>query len=257
MLSLESIERRLEDPKAYYIFYSLFYKAAIGEAGWKECMDDTSEEAPRIGNNTTEAFALLLFANNYRAWLYEMKCHHVDTLWTEYDTVPGEGKQSIREGYVPNKELVLEEEATESVVCDHTTQTYKTAAKATRDWSVAFRRKPICIEMKRTWEENVENDEPAVNMKERQAKRRKLMKGLKKFTGTASAGQRKFKGWSDGGHIAMEMTTKKIKADVDSGKYAIWEKAFREATYIRQQETKELAPVEKYVVNKSVVWEAL
>jgi hypothetical protein len=31
MLSLESMERRLENPKAYYVFYEFFYKAAVGE----------------------------------------------------------------------------------------------------------------------------------------------------------------------------------------------------------------------------------
>jgi hypothetical protein len=256
MLSLESIERRLEDPKAYFIFYSLFYKAAIGEVSWRECLEDTSEEAPRIGNNTTEAFTLLLFANNYNAWLYEMKGHHGDDLWTEYDTEPGQGKPSIREAYMPNKEFVLAGDATERVVRDRTKDTYKKAAKTTRDWSIAFGQRPICAEMKRSWAGNMENDEQdLLGKKERHAKRRKLMKGLKKFTGAASAGQRKFKGWSDGGHIAMENTAKEIMEDVDSGKYAIWEKAFREATGVRHKETR--VAVDKYVVNKSVLWEAL
>jgi hypothetical protein len=90
MLSLESIERRLDDPKAYYIFYMFFYRAAVGEASWKKCIDDNSASPVRIGNDSTEAFALLLFANNYKAWLYEMKLEHGPDLWTEYDTLPCE-----------------------------------------------------------------------------------------------------------------------------------------------------------------------
>jgi hypothetical protein len=38
MLSLESIEQRLLNPKAYYVFYEFFYKAAVGGTRWKECM---------------------------------------------------------------------------------------------------------------------------------------------------------------------------------------------------------------------------
>ena len=80
MLSLESIEQRLENPKAYYVFYDYFYKAAVGEVRWKECLDCGDM---RIGNDTTEAFALLLFANNYKAWLYEEKQTHQEALMTE------------------------------------------------------------------------------------------------------------------------------------------------------------------------------
>jgi hypothetical protein len=77
MLSLESMERQLENPKAYYVFYQFFYKAAVGEVQWKECMD--SSEAC-MGNDMTEAFGLLLFPNNYKAWLYEEKLNHQETL---------------------------------------------------------------------------------------------------------------------------------------------------------------------------------
>jgi hypothetical protein len=53
MLSVESVERRLGDPKAYVLFYEFFYKAAVGEPRWKECLLD---EDLRFGNDTTEAF---------------------------------------------------------------------------------------------------------------------------------------------------------------------------------------------------------
>jgi hypothetical protein len=119
--------------------------------------------------------------------------------------------------------------------------------------------------MRRTWqqtartEERNENEpnaaEPA-NEKERNKKRRKLMKGLKKWTGAADEGERKFKGWLDNGHKTFEQLTMDIKNDVQSGMYAIWEKAVQEV-HVEQQQTKksEEEAVEKYVVNKSVVWE--
>ena len=82
------------------------------------------------------------------------------------------------------------------------------------------------------------------------------MKGLKKWTGNAEEGERRFKGWSDNGHKAFEHWTSDIKTDVRNGKYALWEKAFREV-HIREQEERQdgTARVEKYAVNKDLVWE--
>ena len=74
--------------------------------------------------------------------------------------------------------------------------------------------------------ENEPNAAEPANKKERNKKRRKLMKGLKKWTGAADEGERKFRGWSDNGHQAFEQSTMDIKNDVQSGMYAIWEKAF-------------------------------
>ena len=81
--SIESIGRRLKDPKTYCIFYMYFYPAALGEACWKECI---SQKGERIGSNTMEAFALLVLVNNYKAWLYEEKKTHQTSLLTEYDS---------------------------------------------------------------------------------------------------------------------------------------------------------------------------
>jgi hypothetical protein len=261
MLSLESIERRLENPKAYYVFYQFFYKAAVGEGRWKDCMDSSDL---RIGNDTTEAFALLLFANNYKAWLYEEKLTHGEALWTEYDST---GKDSIVDILLLDQEFVLEEGTEELLVRVATKQTYKKAVKARKEWLAELKRLPICGEMKRSWEQIACHEEVQVNdnesnaaepssKKERERKRRKLMKGLKKWTGQADNGERKFKGWSDNGHKAFEQWTVSIKNDVTNGRYTLWEKAFREVQ-AKQQEARrsEDEPVKKYAVNRSVVWE--
>jgi hypothetical protein len=260
MLSLESIERRLENPKAHYVFYQHFYKAAVGEVRWKECMDSSDL---RIGNDTTEAFALLLFANNYKAWLYEEKNKFEDALWTEHESNEG-GKDSIVDRLLLDQEFVLEEGPGELLVRDTTKQTYKKAAKARKDWLAEICLLPVCRDMIKSWdlEEGADENEsnaagPAANnKKEREKKRRKLMKGLKKWTGVADDGERKFKGWSDSGHKAFEDWTIGIKNDVASGKCALFERAFREA-HANQQDAgrSEDERVKKYVVNRSVVWE--
>jgi hypothetical protein len=266
MLSLESIEQRLENPKAYYVFYEFFYKAAVGEVRWKQCMDESEE---RIGNDTTEAFALLLFANNYKAWLYDEKLNHGDALWTEYDRA-SIGKVSVVDKLLVTQEFVLEEntEAKLMVVSDTTKQSYKKAVKARKDWLAEFRGQPVCVEMTGIWaltaaaEEVSENgpnaQEQPANKKERDKKRRKLKKGLKQWTGTAMEGERKFKGWSDNGHKAFVKCTKSIKEDVTSGKYTLWERAFREV-HERLEETKRTTEDQpaamKHTVDRDLVWE--
>jgi hypothetical protein len=101
----------------------------------------------RIGNDTAEAFALLLFANNYKAWLYEEKLTHGEALWTEYDST---GKDSIVDRLLLDQEFVLEENS-ELLVHDTTKQTYKKAVRARKDWLTEFKGLPVCAEMMRTW----------------------------------------------------------------------------------------------------------
>jgi hypothetical protein len=202
MLSLERMEQRLDNPKACYIFHQCFHKAAVGEVRWKDCVE---RREGRMGNNTTEAFALLLFANNYKAWLCEEKLNHGDALSTEHDEDTG-GKESIVDKLLEEQEFVLEEAAELEdmlVVCDAENTSYKKAVKEREEWIVDFKASPVCGEMLRSWTESAcatrENAENASsnelpNKKERDKKERKIMKGCKKWTGTADEGERKFKG---------------------------------------------------------------
>jgi hypothetical protein len=192
MLSLESILQRLDNPKAYYIFYEFFYKAAVGEVRWKECMDS---EDGRIGNNTTEAFALLLVSNNYKAWMYEEKRSHGNELLTEYDTLPSVAAVSIVDKLLVDQEIVLETGAEEMVVRNTTSERFKKAVKIRKDWLAKLKRQPICNEMKQSWKTSTADGilegplcHQPTNKKEREKKKRKLMKGLKKWTGTADEG---------------------------------------------------------------------
>jgi hypothetical protein len=120
--SLESIKRRLKDPKAYFIFYMYFYNSAVGEVRWKECL---SKEEGRIGSNTMEAFALLVLENNYKAWLYEVKKTHQTNLFTEYDCPPSYGKSSIVDKILDGVQFNLADEASPNVIYDKDSRIYK------------------------------------------------------------------------------------------------------------------------------------
>ena len=82
------------------------------------------------------------------------------------------------------------------------------------------------------------------------------MKGLKKWTGQKEEGEPKFKGWSDSGHNAFVQWTQDIRKDVQNGTHALWEKAYKEIHLERMERRRvEEAVVERYEVDKSIVWE--
>jgi hypothetical protein len=259
MFSLESIERRLENPKAYYVFYEYFYKGAVGDTQWKEYLED-EDKTVRIGNANTEAFALLMLANNYKAWLYEQKETHGDLLLTEYDHGPGEGKESLVDNLMKGQEIVLNKTAEKQVTGDSTKSYYKKAVKERETWLNQLTKMPICAQMKRSWtEETDENEEEttaAPSSKEQAKKKRKIMKGLRKWTGTAGQGERKFKGWSDSGHKAYEKWTTEIREEEDNGTCRNWERAYREMNASQESEHKSNErTVEKYTVDRKKVWD--
>ena len=63
-----------------------------------------------------------------------------------------------------------------------------------------------------------EAEEDIFDQKEKDQKRRKLTRGLRKYTGVASEGERKTKGWSDKGMEAFEMRVGAIMEDVNDNK---------------------------------------
>jgi len=65
MVAYECFEQRWKFPKAYHLFYDLFFKAAVGEKRWKDCLKNNEP----FGNANTEAFALMILKNNYHAWM--------------------------------------------------------------------------------------------------------------------------------------------------------------------------------------------
>ena len=54
MLSLESIEKRLENPKAYYIFYQFFYKAAVGESAGRNAWTSVKHALAALAEERNE-----------------------------------------------------------------------------------------------------------------------------------------------------------------------------------------------------------
>jgi hypothetical protein len=267
--SIESLGRRLKDPKAYFIFYMYFYTAAVGEVRWKEFL---SKKEGRIGSNTMEAFALLVLVNNYKAWLYEEKKRNQTNLWTEYDSPPSYGKASIVDKILDGVQFNLVMNTTTPVVIyDKEDRTYKKLEKERVDWLEAFSKTADCIQTNddvlkrattdtgnRSMDAEADEDDDLIRLKERAKKKRKLTRELREFTGVPTQGERKHKGWSDEGMETFEKYVKEIRRDVEEDKYVAWEQAYRDVME-RLGHTKrpERDPVqqERYEPNLSVVYE--
>ena len=269
--SIDSIKRRWEDPKTYCLFYMYFYTAAVGEVRWKEYL---SKEDERIGSNTMEAFALLLLVNNYKAWLYEEKKMHQGNLLTEYDCPPSYGKPSIVDRILDGVQFNLEMGASSpTVLHDKDNRTYKKLEKERVDWLEAFYKTDACIQMNNdvlniatrstgSIEEGGNQVEEGVEetfvLKERARKTRKLTRGLREFTGVASEGERKCKGWSDEGMVAFENYVKTVRKDAEDGRYVTWDKAYRDVMVIMghdQRSAEEALQKMRYEPNLAVVYE--
>ena len=115
--ALEAFEQRLDNPTNYYLFYEYFLSAAVGEEEWKQNSGyqhrmrkrarrqsyTTNIISPepmtrdrlsivkdkRMSTSLNEAFTLILFKNNYFAWLLEAKQNNSD-LVCDYDVNTGE-----------------------------------------------------------------------------------------------------------------------------------------------------------------------
>ena len=115
-----------------------------------------------------------------------------------------------------------------------------------------------------TSDESVEPDTTADDdmfiLKQRAKKKRKLTRELCEYTGEASHGERKHKGWSDQGMVAFETYVEEIRKDVvEDNRYVEWENAYREVMrklgHSRRTPREETALEGRYKPNHSIVYE--
>ena len=85
--SLEAFKFGLQFPTLHWVFYDFFLRTVPGDEKWKKKVRES-----QVGNSfistKTEAFALILFENNYRVWLEKERVKNKN-LVTEYDIAHG------------------------------------------------------------------------------------------------------------------------------------------------------------------------
>jgi len=256
--SIESFQKRHQNPKVYYIFYEYFYKAVMGEARWKESVH---KENARFGTNIAEAFTHALLENNYFAWLFDYKSRAPPTkpscLKTEYDTVPTADNDSHYYSYLCDEvvqgfEIVADQELSSGdfLLLPSTDENY--AAEEERRQSM----QEMIIETAKQDEDRMKqynehqtqldlfNLPDEYTKEEHSKKRRKCMRGLKVYTAAAKnsntisppssrsttkeARNNKDKGWSDKANKFLTEMKARIKADEEAGTQKKWEKMYRE-----------------------------
>ena len=257
MPSIESFQKRLDNPKVYYIFYDYFFKAVMGEKRWKRDLEQNN----RLGTSVAEAFAHALIKNNYFAWLFEYKsASNNTTLKTVYDgksrTDYGDLCDEVLEGVeitLPSDEedgnpdyQVLQEATAMQDVFNHykeqrsdlTDETIE-AARANKNHMETFK---LHLQQLELYE--LEN---TTTRQEGRKKKCKCMRGLKVYTAAAgsppSKSSRKSptnKGcWSGKANKFMCDMTKSIKSDVESGKHRKWEKVYRDLIAVKNKQTEQ------------------
>jgi len=230
------------------------------------------DENSHIGNYTTEAFALLIIMNNYKAWLHEEKMKHQEKLITEYEIDTHDLRVTIVDHWLKDLEIKRTGTGEYVILDDNSTSDYISTVQARRD-RIECRRacRRDCELMMKSWgaseisegseSTNNENDQHTNVvgrdiLKEREKKRRKLMKSLRRWTGSKPLGQ-KAKGWSDEGHQKYENLCDTIRKEVADGKYKSWDKQIRMLYNKKESQCQAdgTAPPARYLANKSVVWE--
>ena len=150
--------------------------------------------------------------------------------------------------------------------------TFQRLEKERKEWLEAFSRTGPCQQTKEdvlkkasknTSDDSVEPDSTANEdmfiLKQRAKKKRKLTRELREYTGEASHGERKHKGWSDQGMVAFETYVEEIRKDVQDNRYVAWENAYREVMrklgHSRRPPEEGTAVEGRYKPNHSIVYE--
>jgi hypothetical protein len=242
--SLAAFEATLKNPTVYYVFYDYFVSSCVGDIRWKESIQNHDENGKpkddmtiRIVNEQTEAFALVVFRNNYFAWLAEMKEVYGDELVTDYnEEALHDGTKTVADKY-PLFDLkrevqgllganAKEEDKNKIVYCrnDHgwdelneitTAQLQKNVEEA-RQNNAEYKNMMAQIESLKEC-----GGKDADGEKKRQ--RRRIPKKLREYTLT-SENERAFKGWSE---RALKYSAEKVpelRKDDQVAQYKIFSK---------------------------------
>jgi hypothetical protein len=247
--AMDCFEQRLDNPTAYFVFYDNFLRAAEGEEKWKASASKSSTNE-RLSSTNNESFAMILLKNNYFAWLLEAK-QEDNCLITDYDSeeLISTAKHTLTEhlmggiciekedGFhtVPtpkpqtesNEDDDDDEDDTEEY--ESATDTFNQNLQAIRErvrYSMDYK---LILDSMKKMEEGDSYDN---NEKTRKRKMRKIMKGLKQYTGARLGQEKAYRGWSNRTHQDMLEYMRSMKSDVT--RYGKFEEEYRRLYAMRK-----------------------
>jgi hypothetical protein len=283
--ALEAFEQRLDNPTCYWVFYEYFLRAAVGDDEWKtntglhrhgwvskkkrdseptiaSTNDDTStlNKNKRLATCLDEAFAFLLFKNNFFAWLAHMKHTHKELLMTDYDTsnhrvdslslpeiimngdvfildlrrtfvFEDEDQQGVStlvevEDDFLIKKMDYNDESEKAEQAEAEVEYYKETAEKYRLNVEEIRRKvKDSAQYNSLTEAMVRMDEQDGNDTVQKKKRRRVLKEMKAYTGVKMGDERSFRGWSN--RAFVELLELKTQINADKMRYERFGRAYK------------------------------
>ena len=226
--AMECFEQRLDNPTAYFVFYDNFLRAAEGEEKWKVSAIKSSTNE-RLSSPNNESFAMILLKNNYFAWLLEAK-QDDNGLITDYDSeeLISTTKHTLIEHLMGG--ICIEKDGFHTVTTpkpqqesnedddNDDTEEYQSAANTFNQNLQAIRERvrysmdyKMILDSIKKMEEGSSYDN---NEKTRKRKMRKIMKGLKQYTGARLGQEKAYRGWSKRTHKDMLEYMRGMKSDV-------------------------------------------
>jgi hypothetical protein len=254
---MECFEQRLDNPTAYFVFYDNFLRAAEGEEKWKASATKATTNE-RLSSPNNESFAMILLKNNYFAWLLEAKQQYSEGLITDYDCeesvltanstltehlMGGICVENIGFYTVPtirsesNQQKESNDEDDDNVVEQYrrAKDGFKRNLQEIRErvrYSLDY--KLILDSIKRMEGGSYDNDE-----KSRKKKMRRIMKGLRHYTGARLGQEKAYRGWSNRTHTDMLEYMRGMKTETT--RYDRFEEEYRRVYAMRKAYSKEEA----------------
>ena len=245
--SLEAFEKRLELPTVLLIFYDYFLKPCVGETKCREKILSEGATEGRLAFEQVEAFVMLQLKNNYFAWLMEAKLEDTGkVIISDYDTGLASKNMNEVNEKIEGREIDLEDRnqdgeeqsdddeeepwpTTSDLFVEKDTDRHEELKKM-KDALMKVvrseaRKNKDYKDMTKELEDYVKAVPTLKDEKERVAKKRKVMKSLRKYT-EREEGERRFRGWSARARMQMAELVREMKAD--KAKYAKFNKAYRE-----------------------------
>jgi len=262
---MAAFEERLSNPTNYYIFYDYFLRAAVGDKAWKQvagvmqserhkkarlsgASDDSNESLSgsqkRMSSSLDEAFALIMLKNNYFAWLLEYKEKSSGkVLLTDYDQCvfanPSLPYATVAQHVLEGSIIDLQKDESESGEKDQTYVIWKpkdgdtneVKAKylnAVMDYDTSCATVRLQVATSKDYADVSESLQELKTVKDvlhKKSKKRKLMKGLKTYTGKCDEDEKPHRGWNS--KTFQELLALKGGINRDKKLYKKFGKAYR------------------------------
>lgn len=217
------------------VFYEYFLKSSIGDSEWKDiCLKPETGPTMPLVNRPLEAFAMIMFENNYMAWLLCAKRELGDDLVTDYDEDKVQGTMKyFTEDLLKDMEVDLIDmppDITEFIVSEEEEKRLLVSSTEPRHIPLKTLREEQLVEvrldaaMNRQYKElikelqkeannpNQEQEKDGEALEKKRKERRKTLKKFRVFTNPTEPAN-VYKGWSKDTPVIQTKIVAQLRED--------------------------------------------